>query len=37
MTVPYFDDLNIGDEIPALTKRALDETQFVKYAGNCFS
>lgn len=33
MTVPYFEDITIGDEIPALTKKALDETQLVKYAG----
>ncbi len=29
----YFDDLNIGDEIPALTTAPITETQLVRYAG----
>jgi len=32
MTVPYFEDITIGDEMPGLSK-AVDETQLVKYAG----
>lgn len=33
MTGPYFEDINIGDEIPALSKRAVDEIQLARYAG----
>lgn len=29
----YFDDLNIGDEIPSLTTAPITETQLVKYSG----
>ncbi len=32
MTV-YFDDLKVGDEIPALTTEPITETQLVRYAG----
>ena len=32
MTV-YFDDLEIGDEIPALTTAPITETQLVRYSG----
>jgi len=31
--IQYFDDLNIGDEIPSLTKPPITEVQLVKYAG----
>ena len=29
----YFDDLNVGDEIPSLTTAPITETQLVKYSG----
>jgi len=29
----YFDDLNVGDEIPALTTAPITETQLVRYSG----
>jgi acyl dehydratase len=29
----YFDDINVGDEIPSLTKPPITEVQLVKYAG----
>lgn len=29
----YFEDVRIGDEIPSLNKGAVNEVQFVKYAG----
>lgn len=29
----YFEDVNIGDEIPSLTKPPITEVQLVKYAG----
>jgi len=32
MTV-YFDDINVGDAIPALTTAPITETQLVRYAG----
>jgi len=32
MTI-YFDDLNIGDEIPSLTTAPITETQLVRYSG----
>jgi acyl dehydratase len=32
MTV-YFDDVNVGDAIPALTTEPITETQLVRYAG----
>lgn len=32
MTVPFFEDINIGDEMPGLSK-TVDEIQLVKYAG----
>lgn len=32
MTI-YFDDLSVGDEIPALTTNPITETQLVRYAG----
>jgi acyl dehydratase len=33
MKTLYFEDVQIGDEIPRLSKEAVDEVQFVKYAG----
>jgi acyl dehydratase len=32
MTI-YFDDINIGDEIPSLTTEPITETQLVRYSG----
>ena len=32
-TVVYYDDVNVGDEIPALTKEPVTHLQLVKYAG----
>ena len=29
----FFEDVNVGDEIPRLVKKAVNETQLVKYAG----
>lgn len=31
--IVYFDDLNVGDEIPALTTDPITETQLVRYSG----
>lgn len=31
--IVYFDDVNIGDEIPALTTGPITETQLVRYSG----
>ena len=31
--IVYFDDLNVGDEIPALTTNPITETQLVRYSG----
>ena len=31
--ITYFDDVNVGDEIPSLTKPPITEVQLVKYAG----
>lgn len=29
----YFEDVNVGDELPELTKEPITETQLVRYAG----
>lgn len=33
MALPFFEDISIGDEMPLLTKKAVDEIQLAKYAG----
>ena len=33
MTTPTFDTINVGDELPSLTKAAITEVQLVRYSG----
>lgn len=33
MMTLYFDDINVGDEMPSLTTEPITETQLVKYSG----